>query len=841
MNDPSRETPPDEAERSPSLSSPEARIDKLRSQRPDAGSRYEVRGELGHGGMGTVYEIWDTDLRRPLAMKLLRGVADAPVGSSHSSPSLVRFLEEAQITAQLDHPGIVPVHELGVDADGRVYFTMGRVKGRTLKQVVQDMHSGSAEWTLTRAVGVIHKVCETMAFAHAKGAVHRDLKPTDVMIGRYGAVYVMDWGLACLKGKEELAHDIRLRQTSEVSLTGIRTDRKPDAESDVESPLLTMDGAVIGTPAYMSPEQARGEIEHVGPLSDVYSVGAMLYQVLTGRTPYVAPGMRVSAHMLLALVITGPPEPVEQFARVPAELVAICDKAMARDAADRYPSMTELADDLAAYLEGRVVRAYETGAWAEAKKWVKRNRGLAVSAGAALLATALGLALWVWTRERHADERFLAADVYRSAYYAESAGELWPAAPRVAPAMRAWIADVEALLARRERHAERLAALRAEDPSSPEAAAEAALLEQLDRLASDDPETSVLADVRARLAFAEGVRARTIDDLADEWGAARAAIAEHPDYGGLALEPQLGLVPLGPDPSSGLWEFAHVASGVVPERGADGALALDADSAIVLVLIPGGEFDMGAVTGLAGANRDMSAHYYEGPIHTVALEPYFLAKHEMTQAQWHRATHAVPSQYSPGSPVEEWLTTGREWLHPVESVNWYECERVLAQLSLVLPTEAQWERAARAGTGTRYDGGHDREVLIGAANLADASAVAIGAQWPETDEWPEFDDGFPSHAPVDALRPNRWGLHHVHGNVLEWCADWFVQYSLGDAREGDGLRVASSSEVEGSFKVARGGSHRHAASEARVSYRYYENPKNLYYFIGVRPARALDR
>jgi formylglycine-generating enzyme required for sulfatase activity/serine/threonine protein kinase len=840
--DPSPESPErDEVRPDPGdlPSTPAARLAKLGRQRPDAGSRYEVRGELGRGGMGLVYEVWDTDLRRALAMKVLRADADVKAGSSGSSENLVRFLEEAQITAQLDHPGVVPVHELGLDADGRVYFTMGRVKGRDLKGILQDLHARKGGWTLTRAVGVIHKVCETMAFAHAKGVLHRDLKPTNVMVGRFGAVYVMDWGLACVKGKEELAHDIRPRQSTEVSLTGLDTDRVAEAEDGVESPLVTMDGAVIGTPAYMAPEQARGELERVGPASDVYSVGAMLYQALTGRTPYVAPGMRVSAHMLLALVITGPPEPVEQLARVPAELVAICEKAMARDPRERYASMTDLAADLAAYLEGRVVSAYETGAWAELKKWVARNRGLAVAGAVALLAAFGGLGLWIATQARHARERFLAADVYRYAYFLDRADELWPAAPELAGDMRAWVRDVEALLARREQHAERLDDLRARDPDSPEIAAEEALLAGLDELTAASPAVSVLADVRARLAFAETVQARTIDAAAELWAEARGAIAAHPAYGGLELTPQLGLVPLGPDPASGLWEFAHLASGSAPGRGADGRLALAPENGIVLVLIPGGEFRMGAEVGLSGPNRDLSAHGYEGPIHAVTLAPYLLAKHEMTQAQWRRAMHTVPSLYNPVSRMREKLTLGREWMHPVEYVSWQECDRVLRRLGLALPTEAQWERAARAGGGTRFQDGKDRETLIGAANLADAAAARDRAQWEEIQDWPELDDGYALHAPVDALRPNAYGLHHVHGNVLEWCSDWFVAYDAGAPRQGDGYRVAETEAAQAIFRIARGGSLRHGSKETRLSYRHYERPHYVNYYLGVRAARPL--
>src|SRR5262249_3327926 len=151
-----------------------------------------------------------------------------------------------------------------------------------------------------------------------------------------------------------------------------------------DSVLFTMDGDVVGTPAYMAPEQARGDIEALGPRSDVYSVGAMLYHLLTGEMPFVTPGAKVSQHMVLRCALEGPPRPVHEIeAEVPEELAAICERAMAREPGERYADMGALADDLRAYLENRVVKAHESGAWIEFKKWVQRNRALALAWSAA--------------------------------------------------------------------------------------------------------------------------------------------------------------------------------------------------------------------------------------------------------------------------------------------------------------------------------------------------------------------------------------------------------------------------------------------------------------------------
>jgi WD40 repeat protein/serine/threonine protein kinase len=396
------------------------RPDKLKQlqRRPKAAAeRFQLDGEIGRGGMGAVLRVRDLDLQRNLAMKVVLGQADARA-SGETPPVdpqvLQRFLDEAQITGQLDHPGVVPVHELGVDDRGRVYFTMRLVKGDTADDVFTKAREGLDGWTETRALEVLLKVCDTMAFAHQKGVLHRDLKPSNVMVGKFGEVYVMDWGLAKVQGQPD-HRDLRLRPESSV-VSKVRTDRSK-AEADSGSPLLTMDGAVVGTPSYMALEQAEGRLEVLDARADVYAVGAMLYQLLTGWQPYVRPGARVSPYAVLAAVQAGPPVAVHKLRKdAPAELTAICEKAMARGLDDRYPDMRALSEDLRAFVERRVVGAYEAGAWAEAKKWLQRNRALAAALAAAVLALVVGLTASLVFKAR-ADERAAAArqELYVSA------------------------------------------------------------------------------------------------------------------------------------------------------------------------------------------------------------------------------------------------------------------------------------------------------------------------------------------------------------------------------------------------------------------------------------------
>ena len=409
-------------------------------ERAGASSRYRIDGEIARGGMGAILEVFDEDLRRKLAMKVIleRGLPGAAAGSTRVEPAtLARFLEEAQVTGQLDHPGIVPVHELGLDGNGRVYFTMRLVHGRDLESIFDLVARAAEGWTVTRALGVLLKVCEATAYAHEKGVVHRDLKPANVMVGRFGEVYVMDWGLARVRSRREpvwakdaakaprgAAATASAEDASAPAAEPVATDRKDAASSTIGSDLHTMAGDVLGTPSYMSPEQARGETEQLDARTDVYAVGAMLYRLLAGRSPYAEPGERANAAALWRRVLAGPPAPLGTLApEAPAELVAICDKAMAREADARYPDMLALGDELRAFLEGRVVQAFATGAWAMAKKWMQRNRALAAALATAVAALACGLVASLLFAQQASDSAKLAvarqADAVQSAQLAE--------------------------------------------------------------------------------------------------------------------------------------------------------------------------------------------------------------------------------------------------------------------------------------------------------------------------------------------------------------------------------------------------------------------------------------
>lgn len=355
-----------------------------------------------------------------------------------------------------------------------------------------------------------------------------------------------------------------------------------------------------------------------------------------------------------------------------------------------------------------------------------------------------------------------------------------------------------------------------------------------------DPETGLAGNTLAepfgwgvarRVEFARNLELLDDDEeLAQRWWDATVAIAGSEHYDGLKLRPQRGLVPIGPDPGSGLWEFAHVASGEEARRDADGKLILEEETGLVLVLVPGGTFLMGAQSSdPEGDNYDPAAEEKEGPVHPVMLSPYFLSKYQMTMAQWERVTSVNPSFYQTPSLVPTRM-------HPVEQVDWNECVEVLARLELELPSEAQWERACRAGTSSPWSFGAERESLRGKINIADKTAAEGSAKWPTIADWPDNEDGAVLHWQVGAYPANDFGLHEMHGNVWEWCKDGYDSKVYSAERGPDPLVPAAKYPS----RVARGGSFTGTVRLARSSFRIGYAPEGRLSNLGVRPARAVD-
>ena len=341
-------------------------------------SRYRFLRELGRGGMGIVHEVWDPELRRVLALKRMRSRGElAGTGAQLARErARLRFLEEAQVLGQLQHPGIVPVLEIGVQGD-ELYFTMPRIEGEDFGHIVRRVHDPDDAWSLPRAVATLQRACEAVAHAHRRGVLHRDLKPSNVLVGDDGETYVVDWGLARVGAGEPAALEPLGPEGESSSGSGVSSDRSDLARSSPDSPLVSAAGDVVGTPAYMPPEQAEGRTELLDERADVYGLGAMLYELLAGAAPYAEGDEPQDRRALLGRVRSGPPARLERRAPyAPDELVAICERAMHRDREHRYRDAHELAGELRAHLEGRVVRAHRTGAWAELTKWMGRHRAI---------------------------------------------------------------------------------------------------------------------------------------------------------------------------------------------------------------------------------------------------------------------------------------------------------------------------------------------------------------------------------------------------------------------------------------------------------------------------------
>jgi len=318
--------------------------------------RYLRPREIARGGMGVIYEAQDPDLGRTIALKVLDGGLDA-------DPEVTaKFLREARITGQLDHPNIVPVHELGLAADGELYFSMKRIEGRSLAVLTDELRDvRPRRQARLRLLGIFLKVCDAVRFAHARGVIHRDLKPANILVGQYGEVYVCDWGIAKIQGMADLKGAVA---------------RAP--ATDAGDGMSTQDGTVMGTPQYMPPEQAMGEIAAIDTRSDIYSLGAILYTLATYERPF-ASDRPTEVIERAAMGAIEPPSTRNPDADVPRELEAVILKAMAREPKDRYPTVGDLAADVEAFLAGRTLAAVRYSLTQRATKWASRHK-LAVAA-----------------------------------------------------------------------------------------------------------------------------------------------------------------------------------------------------------------------------------------------------------------------------------------------------------------------------------------------------------------------------------------------------------------------------------------------------------------------------
>ncbi len=756
---------------------------------PERLGRFDVRGELGRGGMGVVLEAEDRRLRRIVAVKVGRA------GEQGAS----RFAAEAQITSQLQHPNIVPIYDVGTSDDGGLFFVMKKVEGRSLRDLLDDV---AAPWSLPRLLGVFVQICNAVAYAHERSVLHRDLKPANVMLGPFGEVYVMDWGLARPLGSTE-AHEA----------------------VGVESGLLgeTQAGTAVGTPGYMSPEQARGDLAHMDGRSDVWSLGAILYEMLTGVVAYRG---RTPLEILVRSS-TGPPSDPREAAggrAVPDEIAEVCLRALASHRDDRFPG----ADDLAAAVQGFLDGSR------------RREEARALLAGAEEL----------WTRHQALDEEGAALTAREDALKA--------ALPSWAP-----LAQKADLFATR-RALETLAPRRA--------AVFAKALVEADKALSVDPGNVAARAFLARAywtrflaaeARGDAAEVRFLEERVREYDDGR-YVGELHGRGTLSLDTvvpaevelrrlerdgpllrpteatSLGSTPLDRVPlAAGSWLLTLRAPGrpvvrypVQLARGDHweaGRIELP-DAVESFVYVPAGPFRRGgdpdAMTPLpAGRPSIAGFHIREFPVRMReycefltdlhASDPDAAWEHvprqevvgERDQAGQYLDRPGPGGAYAAPERDREGDRWDPDW--PVIGISWHDASAYVAWRSArdgvayALPTEEQWEKAARGVDGRAHPWGDGFDPAL-------CKMIASREGRPN----PEPVGAFPTDVSV-------YGVRDMAGGVREWCGD--------PTFHGDPER-----------RAVRGGSWASVARHCRCADRNGNAPHNVHMINGFRLVLPLE-
>ena len=854
-----------------------------RESPPSTIGPYQVLDILGEGGMGTVLLAQQhSPLHRRVAIKLIRFGA-------HGPQTIARFESEGQALARMNHDNIARVFDVGLTTERQPYLVMEFVEGHGLHQ-----YCAQKALPTTARIRLLIDVCAGVEHAHRKGIIHRDLKPANILVsdqsGR-SVPKIIDFGIARAVHRTDQQGQTRQGQivgTPEfVSPEQLDTSRDVDTRADVYSLGVTLYQLLCGAlPLSGLQDQSESEMrrrireedpprpsqvasparptrqDRIDPELDWICLRAMakdpdqryqspreladdLNRHLTGKPVHAAPpalGYRlrkftrrfrmriavVALTMMVGLAGTALWLRGEGRAEEARFFLTMLRMRQAFDTSEQLfpawpatePRLKQWLAEIGEPIEERLPTLLD-------RLQLLRSKALPYSDDDQRA-----------DRANHPAQSRLAEQRSWRTSLRERAKLLSQSEPRAALRRR----DVESDLRRanvaiagletrvRDRHTWRFS-----DP--------------LDQLRHDELAQALTAfrrvdvdAVRRRLVWATHVHEASIAAHQDAWQRTIKAVADQPEYSQLRLNEQIGLVPLGPDPESGLQEFGHLRSGSLPRRDSQGKLELRDQTGLVFVLVPGGSFARGAQPSDAGApGFDAHAQADEGPVRRIRLTPFFLSKYEMTQAQWRRLVEdtsrapATPSKFAAGSTR---FGQQFQWTNPVEQVHWHMCTDLLSRHGLALPTEAQWEFACRARTETPWWTGAELTSLAGCANVLDVSATTANAPWLDPSV-SGFDDGLPAHTRVDALRSNAFGLHHMLGNVAEWCQDWYGSYDLA-TRAGDGLRLAPGSLGAGqNDRIVRGGSFTSPPTRCRSADRTGVGPYKPYHSIGVRPARTI--
>ncbi|MFT6714623.1 MAG: sulfatase activating formylglycine-generating enzyme [Planctomycetota bacterium] len=724
---------------------------------PERIGPFRIERVLGQGGMGIVYLAEQPSPKRYVALKVLRLDAANEVARA-------RFAREAEVLGRFQHVGIARVISAEVvptDVGPQPVICMEYVDGMPVVAFARK-EGLEKEGCIRLALQLV----DAVAYAHEQGVLHRDLKPDNVLVDKTGAARILDFGIA---------HVV-------------------DVDGDE---LMTRTGQVLGTVSYMSPEQARGD--RIDERSDLFSLGAILYELLTDELPFEVRGALV--HLALRTLTEADTVPLSR--RDPSlagDLETILSKALAREPARRYASVAAFGEDLRAYLEGRPIAARPASQLYSLTRFAQRHRALSMAVVLVLLGLGGGgaMALVAMTDARQQTSfTELFADRTRLAELEVQADKLWPARSSMVEALDTWLARADKLVSRIDRHRALVQGMEAQGADFEQGAdvdpkwlinGGNTLIKDMGQFAGPG---GLLSDVRERRDFASKLAARTIEGHLEAWGGAAVRVAADPRFDGFALVPQEGLVPIGPDPVTGLEEFAAFGAGsLLPVRElGSGELRVLAETGIVFVLIPGGPVSLGdplapeqGIIRVDVGGQEMGKGHNEGGTLEIHLDPFMISKFELTQAQFLRNFGFNPSDHSIGDTWEGVVIDGR---HPVESASWDQLVTLLPRIGLGLPTEAQWETAARAGSGDLWLAGDEYTAIEGTANFASnhSSLHALGLTMP--------DDGHYTHAPVGSFAANGFGLHDVLGNVWELCADTYkVDYHELKHEPGSGLVIA---------------------------------------------------
>lgn len=802
---------------------------------------FELVEHVGTGGAGNVWRAIQPSLNRSVALKFLRPeLVAAPI-------AVERFRREAQAAGRLAHTGIVHVFGDGM-WQGLPYIVLEFVEGQgTLADWIETYRGVGtlSEGHYVRLAELFRKIAEGLVHAHGRGVVHRDIKPANILIDADMEPKVADFGTALI---EELLH-------------------------------LTRTGDFFGTPFYMSPEQAASKRMGIDHRTDVFSLGATLYEALSLTRAFDGD---TSVQVFTKILTVDPPDPRTLRSQVPRDLAVICLKSLEKNPEDRYADMTMFRDDLHAFIEGRNIQARPPSVVQRVSRKARRHpRWSTAAAVTAVLAIPLALA-WQGRTEavaatRDAEQlsagltlRLAAGGASKS--LKEQMDDLWPLSLERVADMEAWVqvaGNVES--ARSLLHGD-IDGLQGQGgvkgvlgDSSRNEVFRAALVNWLgtrnaslndeiirgelfrtksvvDSLSLPDGEYrvglsgTVGPGIDRRLELIRSAQRFSLGspDAVLAWAAAASAVAEDPRFDGFELEPIFGLVPLGVDPGSGLQEFAAATTGEVPVRSTDtGHLSMTPESGLVFVLIPGGEHWIGAqASDPDGARYDMKfAAESDLTRVRVTLDPFLISKYEMHQTAFMRLAGFDPSmrQYHDERPTS------------VENVSHDLAVKYLARAELGLPTQAQWEIAARGGTDARWFFEADDQAAD-LCNVAGLEAKAANVSWRELgNDWRPVDDGHLRVAPVDSLRPNPYGLHHVHGNVNEVCADTYINPNdpARAPRVGDGLIEPASVDADRGSHVLKGGAFYASVHECRIAHVQRNRSDNADNGNGVRPVHPI--